>query len=143
MALGSFTGLWQTGLKRLMAYSAILNSSAITIAFAVQDWGRRWCNIFGLHGAEPSGFLGALSLLAQTGRSIELTSDLANLSKTHPCWPCLWLSASFSLAGVPPLAGFFGKFAVLTAAASHQAVWLAGLRRSGQRRGSRLLPQTY
>ena len=127
MILGAVGAIGQTNIKRLLAYSSIAN-----IGFA----------LVGLAAASPTGHRGAAVLHRRlsgddaghlprrpataprrwrTGRS---DRDLAGLSKTRPALAAALTIFMFSLAGIPPLLGFWPKFAVFQAAVA------AGLSRS-------------
>ncbi|MFE1600087.1 NADH-quinone oxidoreductase subunit NuoN [Methylobacterium sp. ID0610] len=118
MALGSFAAIGQRNIKRLMAYSSIAN-----VGYA----------LIGLAAGTPEGIsgvvlymaiylamtLGAFAIilgLRRGNRMFDSIDDLAGLSRTHP-WLAFCLAAMmFSLAGIPPLAGFFAKLYVFKAA---------------------------
>jgi NADH-quinone oxidoreductase subunit N len=118
MLLGSFAAIFQTSMKRLMAYSSIGN-----IGYA----------LVGLAAGSQSGIAGLLIYLAiyvvmtlgtfavilamrQRGQMVERIADLAGLSRSHPLMAYSLAIFMFSMAGIPPLGGFFGKFFVFKAA---------------------------
>lgn len=118
MIIGAFGAIGQTNIKRLMAYSSI---------------GHMGYTLIGLAVATPAGVRGALVYLAlyifmnagtfavimsmrQKGRAVENISDLAGLSRTHPGMAVAVTIFMFSMAGIPPLAGFFSKLYVFLAA---------------------------
>ncbi len=118
MALGSFAAIGQTNIKRLMAYSSI---------------GHMGYALVGLAAGSPEGVAGVIIYLAiylvmtlgtfacilamrRGGRMIEDIDALAGLSRTQPMMAFLLALLLFSLAGIPPLAGFFAKFYVFLAA---------------------------
>lgn len=118
MLLGAFAAIGQNNIKRLLAYSSIAN-----MGFA----------LVGLASATSSGIEGVLiymliyvfmtlgvfaCVLAMRGPNgmIEDVSDLAGLSKSNPAMAFILAMMMFSLIGVPPLAGFFGKYLVFLAA---------------------------
>ncbi len=125
MALGSFAGLLQKNIKRLMAYSAIANVGTMLVGLAALDPVAGGMSVEGLQGVliylavyfvATLGVFGVVAGLRQGEALVESVDDLAGLSQAHP-WLSLVLAAMlFSLAGVPPLAGFFGKYFVLLAA---------------------------
>jgi NADH-quinone oxidoreductase subunit N len=126
MIWGSFVGLLQTNLRRLLAYSSIAHAGyimvGVTAAFAHDQHGG------GLYRGSESvvfyvvvyalmtlGTFGGFVLLRVHGRPVETVDDLAGLGWTHP-WPALGLSICLlSLSGIPPLAGFWAKLQVLSA----------------------------
>jgi NADH-quinone oxidoreductase subunit N len=119
MFLGAVGAVGQTNVKRLLAYSSIAN-----IGFA----------LVGLAAASPQGieallfytavylamtlgtFLVVLQLRRADGAPVELLSDLSGLSKVRPGLAAAMAIFMFSLAGIPPLLGFWPKFAVFQAA---------------------------
>ncbi len=128
MGLGAVGAIGQTNIKRLLAYSSIAN-----IGFA----------LVGLAAATPQGieallfytavylamtlgsFLVVLQLRRADGSPVELMSDLSGLSKIHPGLAAALAIFMFSLAGIPPLLGFWPKFAVFQAAIGAGLVPLA------------------
>lgn len=127
MVLGNTVALAQDNLKRLLAYSSIAHAGYIMIGVAVMFSGDGAGT--GLYfGAEAVlfyltayalmtlGAFGALLLLNAGGRAIETVDDLAGLSRTEPGWALALAICLFSLAGIPPLAGFWGKFELFAAA---------------------------
>jgi NADH-quinone oxidoreductase subunit N len=118
MALGAFAAIGQRNIKRLMAYSSIGH-----VGFA----------LVGLAAATPEGVQGVLVYLAiylpmtlgtfacilamrRDGHLVEDIDSLAGLSRNSPMMAFLLAMLLFSLAGIPPLAGFFAKFYVFLAA---------------------------
>jgi NADH-quinone oxidoreductase subunit N len=118
MALGSFAAIGQSNIKRMMAYSSIGH-----IGFA----------LVGLAAGTERGVLGVLVYLAiyvtmtigafagilfmrRQGRYVETIDDLAGLSRQQPLVAAAMGVFMFSLAGIPPLAGFFAKLYVFMAA---------------------------
>ena len=118
MALGAFAAMVQTNIKRLMAYSSI---------------GHMGYALVGVAAGNEAGITGVMIYLAtyifmnvgtfaiilsmrREGRLVENLSDLSGLSKTHPMMALALMVFMFSMAGIPPLAGFFGKWYVFMAA---------------------------
>ncbi len=125
MALGSFAGLLQKNIKRLMAYSAIANVGTMLVGLVALDPARGGMSVLGLQGVliylpvycvATLGVFGVMAALCQGDAPVESTEALAGLSQTHPWLAFVMAALLFSLAGVPPLAGFFGKYFVLLAA---------------------------
>lgn len=132
MLLGAFVGLLQSNLKRLMAYSTILNVGTILIGLVVMaDTSAARAGLQGVlvylavYVAASLGFLSCLSLLARGDEPVEKREDLAGLFHTQPHMAFALAVCLFSMAGVPPLAGFFGKYFVLLSAIKGGLVWLA------------------
>ncbi|HNW45180.1 MAG TPA: NADH-quinone oxidoreductase subunit N [Elusimicrobiales bacterium] len=108
--------LAQTGLKRLLAYSSVAHAGYITVAFFGGQRGFEavlyYLPVYAM--ATIGAFAVALALeKEERGPAIE---DLAGLAKTRPWLAAAMAAFMFSLAGVPPLAGFFAKFFAFSAA---------------------------
>jgi NADH-quinone oxidoreductase subunit N len=118
MVLGAFAAIGQNNIKRLMAYSSIANMGYILV---------------GLAAGTPEGVQGVLIYLAtylitnlgifacilamrRGPNMVENISDLAGIAQTQPGYAFAFLVFMFSLAGIPPMAGFFAKFYVFLAA---------------------------
>jgi len=71
------------------------------------------------------GAFGVLIYFSRAGFECENLEDLKGLNRTHPWYAFLMLILMFSLAGIPPTAGFYAKLAVLSAAVNAGQVWLA------------------
>jgi NADH-quinone oxidoreductase subunit N len=127
MVLGAFAAIGQTNIKRLMAYSAIGH-----IGFA----------LVGLAAGGEAGVSGVLAYMAiylvmtlgtfagilsmrVNGEGVENISDLSGLAKTDGVMAFFLAMMMFSLAGIPPLAGFFAKWYVFNAAIQAGLYWLA------------------
>ncbi|GLS44013.1 NADH-quinone oxidoreductase subunit NuoN [Methylobacterium brachythecii] len=118
MALGSFAAIGQKNIKRLLAYSSIGNVGYALIGLAAgTEEGVRGVVVYMLiYLAMTLGGFAVLLAMRRKNQMYETIDDLSGLSRTHP-WLAFCLAAMmFSLAGVPPLAGFFGKFYVFAAA---------------------------
>lgn len=127
MFLGAFGAIAQTNIKRLMAYSSIGHVGYALIGLAVGDQvGIRGVLIYlAIYLFMNVGTFAVILMMRQKGRLMEGIDDLAGFSKTHPM-PALALAVfMLSMAGVPPLAGFFGKFYVFMAAVDKGYVTLA------------------
>jgi len=132
MLLGGFAGLVQTNIKRLMAYSGIVNIGTLLVGLVAFQKGT--ADVSGIEGLllylalYLFGVIGVFAVilsLREKGAEVEKISDLAGLSKTHPPLAAAMGACLFSLAGIPPLAGFFGKYMVLLAAVKTDMTALA------------------
>jgi len=118
MLLGSFAAIGQENIKRLMAYSSIGHMGFALIGLAAGDEaGVRGVAIYlTIYLIMTLGTFAAILAMRVQGRYVENVSDLAGLSRTNG-WMAFFLAMlMFSLAGIPPLAGFFAKYYVLLAA---------------------------
>ncbi len=125
MLLGGFAGLVQGNMKRLMAYSGIINMGSMLVGLAVFAPGIAE----GVEGLLLYLALYVPGVLCVFGVLIALRTEkihnLSGLSKTKSSLALALGAALFSLAGIPPLAGFFGKYMVFLAAVKGEALALA------------------
>jgi NADH-quinone oxidoreductase subunit N len=127
MALGSFAAIGQRNIKRLMAYSSIGNVGYALIGLAAaSEEGIRGVVIYMIiYLAMTLGAFAVILSLRRGGQMFETVDDLSGLSRTHPVLAFCLAAMMFSLAGIPPLAGFFAKFYVFAAAIKADLVALA------------------
>ncbi len=127
MLLGSFAAIGQTNFKRLMAYSAIGNIGfALTGLAAGTEAGVYGVLIYmSAYLVMTLGTFAAMLSMQRRGKAVETVADLAGLGQTNPAMAFFLAMLMFSLAGVPPLAGFFAKFYVFNAAIQANLYWLA------------------
>jgi NADH-quinone oxidoreductase subunit N len=116
--LGSFAAIGQTNIKRLMAYSSIGHMGFALIGLAAgSEAGIRGVIIYlAIYLVMTLGSFAAILAMRIEGKNVENISDLAGLSRTNGLMAFLLAMLMFSLAGIPPLAGFFAKYYVLLAA---------------------------
>ena len=118
MALGAFAAIGQTNIKRLMAYSSIGHVGFALVGLASgSEAGIRGVAIYMIiYLVMTLGtFAFILSMRTSKGQ-VEQISDLAGLSRTNPFMALVLTILMFSLAGIPPLAGFWAKWYVFLAA---------------------------
>jgi NADH-quinone oxidoreductase subunit N len=127
MALGSFAAIGQRNLKRLMAYSSIGNVgfALVGLATGTSDGIQGVVIYMAIYLAMTLGSFAVILSMRRGDRMFETIDDLSGLSRTHPLMAFCLAMMMFSLAGIPPLAGFFAKFAVFTAAINANLVTLA------------------
>ncbi len=141
MTLGNVVALWQDNIRRLLAYSSIAHGGYMLIGVAVAF--ARWqsgpvqddVKVDGIGSAlfylvvyclATIGAFAALNYLGSHERQIDGVDELGGLGRTRPL-PALALAISmFSLAGVPPLAGFWGKLTLFAGALDVGAAQSAG-----------------
>ncbi len=127
MVLGAFAAIGQTNIKRLLAYSAIghMGYALVGLAAASQEGVRGVVIYMAIYLITTLGtFACVLAMRRQTG-AVEEISDLAGLANNNKMLAFILAMLMFSLAGIPPLAGFFGKYFVFLAAIKSGLVWLA------------------
>jgi NADH-quinone oxidoreductase subunit N len=118
MALGSFAAIGQRNIKRLMAYSSIGHMGFALVGLAAgTEQGVRGVMIYmAIYLVMTLGAFAFIMAMRSNGSSVENISDLSGLARTRPAMALFFGVLLFSLAGVPPLAGFFAKFYVFLAA---------------------------
>ncbi|MFZ0730249.1 MAG: NADH-quinone oxidoreductase subunit NuoN [Methylovirgula sp.] len=127
MALGSFAAIGQTNIKRLMAYSSIGHIGFALVGLAANSAAGVAGVLFymGVYLVMTLGSFAAILTMRVGGRSVENIHDLAGLARTDGSAAFFLAMLMFSLAGIPPLAGFFAKFYVFYAAVEAHLYWLA------------------
>jgi NADH-quinone oxidoreductase subunit N len=127
LAVGNVLAIAQSNLKRMLAYSTISHVGFMLLGFV---------------GGTPAGYsaamfyiisytmtatvaFGMIALLARKGFECEEIDDFKGLNQRSPWYAAIMGIAMFSLAGVPPLFGFFAKLLVLKAAIDAGFLWLA------------------
>ena len=118
MLLGAFTALFQTNLKRLLAYSAIshMGYALVGVIPATLEGLSAVVVYMTIYLIMISGVFGIILCLRREGRYIKEISHFAGLSRTHPLMALAMAIFMFSMIGLPPLAGFFAKLSVFIAA---------------------------
>jgi NADH-quinone oxidoreductase subunit N len=131
MAVGALAGLVQRNLKRLLAYSSILNIGYALMALSAGTaGGMQAVFVFMvLYMIDVTGFFATLAALSRDGRPMERIEDFAGLSQERPALAIVITVLSLSLLGLPPLSGFWAKFYVFKAAlaAGHWPIAVFGL----------------
>ena len=127
MALGAFAAIGQTNIKRLMAYSSIAHMGFALVGLAANsEAGVRGVAIYmAIYLAMTLGTFAFILAMRRKDRNVEEISDLAGLSSTNPIMATVLTLLMFSLAGIPPLAGFWAKWYVFLAAVDAQLYTLA------------------
>ena len=118
MVLGSFAAIGQRNIKRLMAYSSIghMGFALVGLAAGTVEGVQGLLIYMAIYLAMTLGTFAVILSMRRPQGAVEDINDLAGLSRTHPAM-AFWLAVLlFSLAGIPPLAGFFAKFYVFLAA---------------------------
>jgi NADH-quinone oxidoreductase subunit N len=130
MLLGNLAALAQSNVRRLLAYSAIAHAGVLLLGvIVVSDQPAPLLYYAATYGIATVGAFGVIGVLDRNG-SCQRLADLAGLSSRSPLLAGCLMVFVLSLAGIPPLAGFFGKFYVFVAALSVDGLqtlpgWLA------------------
>jgi len=135
LAIGNLTAIAQTNFKRMLAYSTISHTGFILLGLAsgavagdpeasVQAYG---ASLFYMitYVITTLGSFGMVLLLSRQGFECEQISDLKGLNKRSPWNAAIVLLLMFSLAGLPPMVGFYAKLGVLQAAIGAGHLWIA------------------
>ena len=127
MVLGSFAAIGQTNIKRLMAYSSIghMGFALVGLAAGTQDGVRGVAIYMLIYLVMTLGTFAFILAMRRSGVNVERTSDLAGLSTTNPVMATIMTVFLFSLAGIPPFAGFWAKWYVFLAAINAELYALA------------------
>jgi NADH-quinone oxidoreductase subunit N len=118
MALGAFAAIGQRNIKRLMAYSSIghMGFALVGLAAGTQEGVQGVLVYMAIYVAMTLGTFACILSMRRDGRMVEDIGDLSGLARTNPAMAFFFAMLLFSLAGIPPLAGFFAKFYVFLAA---------------------------
>ncbi|MEQ9244667.1 MAG: NADH-quinone oxidoreductase subunit NuoN, partial [Nitratireductor sp.] len=118
MILGAFAAIGQRNIKRLMAYSSIGHVGYALVGLAANsEAGVKGVAIYMLiYLAMTLGTFAVILAMRRNDGNVEQIDDLAGLSSTNPMMATIMTILMFSLAGIPPLAGFWGKWYVFLAA---------------------------
>jgi NADH-quinone oxidoreductase subunit N len=130
IVVGALGAIGQGNVKRLLAYSSINNVGFILIglAAATPEGASAMMVYLAIYVAMTVGsFVAVLMLKTADGEPVEAISDIAGLSRTKPLLALCLAMLMFSLAGIPPLFGFWGKFVVFQAAVQADLVALAAI----------------
>jgi NADH-quinone oxidoreductase subunit N len=129
MLVGSLGGLMQTNIKRLLAYSSIGHVGFILMGLAAGGVaGVQSILVYiTLYIAMSVGAFACVLLMKRDGVYLEDIKELSGLAQTQPGKALILSVFMFSMAGIPPLAGFFGKMYVVIAAVAAGLWWLAAI----------------
>jgi NADH-quinone oxidoreductase subunit N len=127
MALGSFAAIGQTNIKRLMAYSSIghIGFALVGLSAGTEAGVQGVLCYMAIYLVMTLGTFAAILSMRVNGVSVENVTDLSGLARTNGTMAFFLSMMMFSLAGVPPLAGFFAKWYVFNAAIQAQLYALA------------------
>jgi NADH-quinone oxidoreductase subunit N len=127
MALGNVIAIAQTNIKRMLAYSTISHVGFILLGLIAGNAAGYSAAMFYTvtYALTAIGSFGMIILLSRHGFEAEELDDFKGLNKTHPWFAFVMLLLMFSLAGVPPMVGFYAKLLVLKAVIDVGMVWLA------------------
>jgi NADH-quinone oxidoreductase subunit N len=118
MLLGAFAAIGQRNIKRLMAYSSIghMGFALIGLAAGTPEGVQGVLVYMAIYVTMTLGTFAVILSMRRAGGMVESIDQLAGLARTHPAMAFAMAMLLFSMAGIPPLAGFFAKFYVFLAA---------------------------
>ncbi|HEY3331599.1 MAG TPA: NADH-quinone oxidoreductase subunit N [Capsulimonadaceae bacterium] len=118
MIVGNVVALWQTDIKRLLAYSSVAHAGYLLVGVLANNEAGRAAVLFYLlvYTFMNLGAFGIVMLISKAGEERTAINDFRGLGYKHPFAAVLMSIFMFSLAGIPPAAGFFGKLYLFTAA---------------------------
>jgi len=127
MVLGAFAAIGQTNIKRLLAYSSIghMGYALVGLASGSQEGVQGVVVYMLIYLIMTLGVFACVLAMRRQGTHVEEISDLAGLARSNKGLAFVFAMLMFSLAGIPPLAGFFGKYFVFLAAIKAGLVTLA------------------
>ncbi len=128
MLLGNFAAIYQTNIKRLLAYSSVAQAgyALIGLVTLTQDGSGATMFYLLMYVFTNIAAFGVIILVSNATGADEI-KDLNGLNRRSPFLALIMLFAVLSLGGIPPTAGFFGKFFLFQAAIDAGLWWLAGL----------------
>jgi len=118
MLLGAFAAIGQRNIKRLMAYSSIghMGYALIGLAAGTAEGVQGVLLYMAIYITMTLGVFAVILAMRRSTGMVESIDQLSGLARSHPTWAFFLAMLLFSMAGVPPLAGFFAKFYVFLAA---------------------------
>jgi len=127
MAIGNITAIAQTSIKRMLAYSTISHMGFMLLGFLSGTPNGYGASMFyiAVYVLTVIGAFAMVMLLSRRGFDADNLDDFKGLNQRNPWYAFIMLLLMFSLAGVPPAVGFYGKLVVFQAAMDAGLVWLA------------------
>lgn len=131
MGVGSFTALFQKNIKRIIAYSTIAHMGYALLGLLTADFqgSAQLLTYISIYVVMTFGVFTCILTLRRQGKNIELLDDFKGLGTHSPMVAAALMVFLFSLAGIPPLAGFFAKISIFAAALEkgYMALTIAGV----------------
>ena len=127
MIFGAIAAIGQTNIKRLIAYSSIghIGYALAGIATGTSSGYSSSVLYITIYAVMNLGIFGCIFLMKKDGKYTEEINDLSGISKNHPLISLSFLIILFSLAGIPPLGGFFAKFYIFLSVVESEMYTLA------------------
>ncbi len=123
--VGNITAVYQTGFKRMLAYSSIAHAGYMLMAIvALNNYAAPSILFYAVaYSVSSITAFGVLLAVSHVTKNDEITS-FNGLAKSNPLLAFITLLAMLSLAGIPPMAGFFAKYYIFTATLQQHYTWL-------------------
>ena len=127
MAVGNIAAIAQSNIKRMLAYSTISHMGFLLLGFISADSNGYSSALFYViaYVLMTLGTFAVIMMLCRSGLEAENIDDIKGLSKRNASYAFITLLLMLSLTGIPPMIGFYAKFAVLQAVVNAGYVWLA------------------
>ena len=134
MTLGNVAALWQRNVRRLLAYSSIAHAGYLLLGLAAAMGGSMGSGLSSdaaaavvfyvlVYSAASLGAFASLGYLSNDDRSYSMVEELSGIGRSYPVIGGCLAVCMFSLSGIPPLAGFWGKFALFKSALDVGIEW--------------------
>ena len=129
MAVGNIAAIVQTNIRRMLAYSSMAHMGYLLLGFVSGTPAGFGASLFYVlvYALMSLVAFAILAFMSTTTIEVNEIDDLRGLHQRHPWLAFLMLIVMFSMAGIPPSAGFFAKIAVLIALVHVHLVWLAAI----------------
>lgn len=129
LVIGNIAAIAQSNIKRMFAYSTISHMGFVLLGIlSASEQGYSSAMFYAItYALTALGGFAIIILLSQQGIEAEELEDLSGLNERHPWYAFMMLLFLFSMAGIPPLVGFYAKLAVLQAVIQAGFLWLAVL----------------
>lgn len=127
MAVGNFAAIAQTNIKRMLAYSTISHMGFLILGLLSADWNGYSSALFYTmaYVLMTLGTFAIIMILSREGFEAENINDFKGLNKRNPWYALIAMLLMLSMAGIPPMIGFYAKLSVLQAVLNAGFVWLA------------------
>lgn len=127
MGIGAIVAIAQTSLKRMLAYSTISHVGFLLLGIlsGTQEGYQAAMFYTIIYVIMATAGFGMILLLARQGFEADQMTDFAGLNRRSPWFAAMMMFVMFGMAGVPPFAGFYAKFAVIWAVVQVDMIWLA------------------
>ncbi|MEY3121859.1 MAG: putative nuoN [Pseudomonadota bacterium] len=126
MAVGNIAAIAQTNIKRMLAYSTISHMGFVLLGFVAAGTDGYSASLFYViaYVLTTLGAFGTVMLLSREGFEADALSDFKGLNQRNPWLALIMMFVMLSMAGIPPMIGFYAKLSVLQAALAAGYLWI-------------------